>query len=102
MQYPLAPTTQSDVALLDMAAGHFAKLELATSMQVDVQFVRDIADIAHHKINESNKCIWADLDLSIPTLIQDPVPKSPEDQEVCVRDPRVRKRLADSSLDTEP
>lgn len=94
MQYPMKPTAQSDVALLDMAAGHFAKLELATSMQVDVQFVRDIADITHHKINEAKKCIWADPNLSIPTLMQDSAPRSLEDQEVCARNPSICKEIS--------
>lgn len=86
MQNPMSPSVQSDVALLDMAAGHFAKLELATSMQVDVQFVRDIADISRHKINEVKNYSWAEFDLSALGSMQGSPPKTPGDQAVCVTD----------------
>lgn len=82
MQYPMAPSAQSDVALLDMAAGHFAKLEIATAMQVDVQLVRDIADITRRKINEAKNCACADVDFSTLISIHGSPPKTPEDQAV--------------------
>lgn len=61
LQYPTTPSAHSDVMLMDMAAGHFAKLELATSMQLDTQFVRDVANIARRKLKESKEASWAGL-----------------------------------------
>lgn len=94
MQNPMSPSAQSDVALLDMAAGHFAKLELATSMQVDVQFVRDIADIARHKINEVKNYSWAEFDFSTSALgsVQGSPPKTPEDRAVRIIDSITHRR----------
>jgi hypothetical protein len=66
LQYPLAPSAQSAAVLLDVAAGHFAKLELATSMQLEVEFVRDIANIARRKIEDLQANFWTDV--SIPGI----------------------------------
>lgn len=55
LQAPLAKSAHSDVVLMDMAAGHFAKLEIATSMQLDAQFIRDLVNIARRKVQECKK-----------------------------------------------
>ena len=94
MQYPTAPSAQSDVALLDMAAGHFAMLEIATSMQVDVQLVRDIADITRRKINEAKNCGWADVDFSTLISMQGSPPKTPEDQSVRAMGSQIRVAIS--------
>lgn len=81
LQNPFALTAQFDVALLDMAAGHFAKLDLATSMQLDVQFVRDLACISRRKIEDVTQNSWVDINLADfdPTTLPEPgLPEEPE------------------------
>ncbi|CAI7606784.1 unnamed protein product [Penicillium viridicatum] len=45
LKYPALPTASSDVALLDIATGHFSRLELA-SPDIALPFVREIARLA--------------------------------------------------------
>lgn len=45
LKYPALPTATSDVALLDIATGHFSRLELA-SPDMALPFVREIARLA--------------------------------------------------------
>ncbi|KIW24253.1 uncharacterized protein PV07_09981 [Cladophialophora immunda] len=61
LQFPMATSAQLDVVLLDVAARHFAKLELATSNQVEVQFARDIANIARRKVEDVKENLWAEV-----------------------------------------
>ena len=43
---PTSPTVSSDLALIDMVAGHFAHLDLATSSDMSFPFPREIAALA--------------------------------------------------------
>ncbi|OQU95835.1 Fungal specific transcription factor domain-containing protein [Cladophialophora immunda] len=61
LQNPLAPSAHSDVVLMDMATGHFAQLEFATSMQLEVQFVRDMAHIARRAVEQIRRDAWIDV-----------------------------------------
>ncbi|KAF9887171.1 hypothetical protein FE257_010425 [Aspergillus nanangensis] len=50
LQDPVAFTAQSDLALLDIAAGHFGQVFLLTSSQVSFNFPRDVVRIAERAI----------------------------------------------------
>ena len=41
-----SPSVLSDLSLLDMAAGHFARMELVTSQEVSFPFGREVASLA--------------------------------------------------------
>jgi hypothetical protein len=43
---PTSTTAQSDVALLDVAAGHFGHLEFMTSNELAFPFTREVAAMA--------------------------------------------------------
>jgi hypothetical protein len=45
LKYPTLPTTHSDIALMDVAVGHFGRLEFASS-DLAFPFTRDVASLA--------------------------------------------------------
>lgn len=51
LKFSHLPKIQSDVALLNVCAGHFARLEFATDSQVSSAFVTDVAALARKAIN---------------------------------------------------
>jgi hypothetical protein len=50
LQRPLAPSVQSDIALLEMGTGYFAQLEIATSSALVFPFTRNVAAMARRAI----------------------------------------------------
>ena len=46
LKYPTLQSVQSDLALLDMAAGHFGHIHLLTSSSVSFSFPREVAALA--------------------------------------------------------
>jgi len=46
LQNPRHPRVQSDLALLDVGAGHFARLQIAMDSEVSVDFVKEMATLA--------------------------------------------------------
>lgn len=52
IRYPGLPTVQSDLALLDVAAGHFGQMEFVTDSKVRFGFARDIAALARRVVEE--------------------------------------------------
>ena len=51
LKYPHLPTVRSDIALLDIVAGHCGRLELITDMELSFSFPRELAMLARHAIN---------------------------------------------------
>jgi hypothetical protein len=45
LKYPTLPTTYSDIALMDVAVGHFGRVEFASS-DLALPFTRDVASLA--------------------------------------------------------
>lgn len=45
LKYPSLPTMQSDISLIDVAVGHFARLEFASS-ELSFPFTKEIARLA--------------------------------------------------------
>lgn len=50
---PSLETVQSDLALLDIAAGHFANIHFLTSAQVSFTFPREIASVANKVVKKA-------------------------------------------------
>lgn len=50
LKAPTAPTVQSDLALLDIASGHFAHIYHLTASHVSVSFPRDAIRIAERAV----------------------------------------------------
>ena len=50
---PLASTARADIALLDVAVGHFGNVEIATESELSFPFVREIAGIAYRVVREA-------------------------------------------------
>ncbi|EXJ69162.1 uncharacterized protein A1O5_08097 [Cladophialophora psammophila CBS 110553] len=53
LQYPENPSVQWDLSLLDIGAGHFARLEFATRSQISISFVKDIASLARAAVRRA-------------------------------------------------
>lgn len=51
LKFSNLPKTQSDVTLLNICAGHFARLEFATDSQISSAFVTDVASLARKAVN---------------------------------------------------
>ncbi|KIV79464.1 hypothetical protein PV11_07026 [Exophiala sideris] len=47
LQYPQRPGVQSDLALMDMGAGYFARVQYSTDSEVSISFAREMASLAH-------------------------------------------------------
>lgn len=52
LQDPSSRTAQSDVALMDVGAGYFARLEFATCFQYSITLVKDIAVLARNAVSQ--------------------------------------------------
>ncbi|KAE8141779.1 hypothetical protein BDV38DRAFT_268086 [Aspergillus pseudotamarii] len=55
LQTPTLETVESDLALLDLAAGHFAKVHFLTSSQVSFTFAREIVGLANKAVRMATK-----------------------------------------------
>lgn len=53
LKHPEIPRIQSDIALLNIGAGHFARLEFATDAEVSFPFVTEIAAIAREAVKRA-------------------------------------------------
>lgn len=51
---PTLETVASDLALLDLAAGHFAKVHFLTSSQVSFTFAREVAGLANKAVRRAS------------------------------------------------
>jgi hypothetical protein len=47
LKYPGLPSATSDVALMDIGAGHFGRVEYLTSSQLAFPFIREITSLAN-------------------------------------------------------
>lgn len=53
LQNPELPTINSDLALMDIGAAHFARLEFATDSVVPIVFAKDVAALARTAVKNS-------------------------------------------------
>lgn len=54
---PNSSNIHSDVALLDICAGHFARLEFATDSNISIPLVREVAALARDVVNRHE--LWS-------------------------------------------
>lgn len=54
LKYPTLPTTYSDIALMDVAVGHFGRLEFA-STDLAFPFTRDVASLARIMVEKTRE-----------------------------------------------
>ncbi|CAI7580127.1 unnamed protein product [Penicillium pancosmium] len=54
LKTPTLETVGSDLALLDLAAGHFAKVHFLTSSEVSFIFAREVADLANKAVRRAS------------------------------------------------
>ncbi|KAJ9615103.1 hypothetical protein H2200_001177 [Cladophialophora chaetospira] len=50
---PFASTARADIALLDVAVGHFGNMEIVTEAEMSFPFVREVAGIAYRVVREA-------------------------------------------------
>lgn len=53
LKYPTHSTVHSDLALLDIVAGHFGRVHLLTSSQVSFTFPREVAGVASEAVRKA-------------------------------------------------
>lgn len=58
LQNPDLPTVSSDLALLDIGAGHFARLEFGTDSEVPIVFAKEIATMARAAVKRHKALAW--------------------------------------------
>ncbi|KAH0828549.1 putative fungal specific transcription factor [Fonsecaea pedrosoi] len=57
LQAPESPTVQSDLSLLDIGAGHFARVEFATNSEISTSFVKQLASFARVAVKHAKSAI---------------------------------------------
>lgn len=55
IENPQMPSVQSDLALLDVAAGYFGQMEFVTGSKISFPFARDIAALARTVVDETQE-----------------------------------------------
>lgn len=71
LQRPLAPAIQSDIATIEIAAGYFAQMEIATMGTMTFPFTKKAASMAQRAVdcaraNLDNFCSGGALDSTVP------------------------------------
>lgn len=52
---PTSPSAQADIALLDIAAGHFSHMEYLTSLELGAPFAREAAHLARKAVDKAKQ-----------------------------------------------
>ena len=68
LKSPASAISQSDVALMDVAAGHFAHMDFITSSELAFPFTREVANLARQTVKrarersaiDANDAAWND------------------------------------------
>lgn len=53
LKYPTLASAKSDIALLDIGAGHFGQIHCLTSEHVDFQFPREVSVLAYKAVKRA-------------------------------------------------
>ncbi|KAK5051556.1 hypothetical protein LTR84_003208 [Exophiala bonariae] len=72
LKQPSLASASSDVAILDIAVGHFGHLEILSSSELSYPFAREVAGLAHMTVKRHKK---ANAD---PAILSTPTPESPQ------------------------
>lgn len=84
LRSPHVSTVTSDIALLDVVAGHLARLEFASGGKITFSFAREVSRISREAIRnaemqrkvqktQANPPLSSDIPTPSPFLIQDPL-----------------------------
>ncbi|KAK5465521.1 hypothetical protein LTS15_002084 [Exophiala xenobiotica] len=57
LKFPTLPSTRSDIALLEVAAGYFSHMEFITSSELSFPFARDVAALARQTVTRASQTI---------------------------------------------
>lgn len=57
MQNPTSPSVKADLALLDVAAGHFGQMDFVTNSKLSFPFARDIAALARTAVDAARSAV---------------------------------------------
>ncbi|EXJ53348.1 uncharacterized protein A1O5_13419 [Cladophialophora psammophila CBS 110553] len=55
LQTPQQPRIQSDLALMDVGAGHFARMQFATDSEISFSFAKEMAALAHEAVEKASR-----------------------------------------------
>lgn len=55
LRFPVLSTAQSDIALLDIIAGHFAHMEFVTGSELKFPFARNVAALARQTVDKASQ-----------------------------------------------
>ena len=70
LKYPGLPSAPSDVALMDIVAGHFGRVEYLTSSQLAFPFIREITTLANQMVKKARNRPPEEI-----TLLRPQIPK---------------------------
>jgi len=77
LQHPELPSAQSDLALMDIGAAHFARLEFATDAEISMAFVKEIAALARTAVRRAKTLPPRSIDGSLGVRGGDPLAQPP-------------------------
>lgn len=55
LKHPAAPSVLSDIALLDVMSGHFARMDFASSGQLSFSIARDLSTLARTTVKQAQQ-----------------------------------------------
>ena len=55
LRFPMLSTARSDIALLDVIAGHFAHMEFVTGSELNFPFARNVAALARKTVDKASQ-----------------------------------------------
>jgi hypothetical protein len=55
LRFPVLSTARSDIALLDVIAGHFAHMEFVTGSELNFPFARNVAALARKTVDKASQ-----------------------------------------------
>ena len=55
LRFPVLSTARSDIALLDVIAGHFAHMEFVTGSELNFPFARNVAALARQTLDKASR-----------------------------------------------
>lgn len=68
LKYPGLPSAPSDVALMDIVAGHFGRVEYLTASHLAFPFIREITSLANKMVKKARSGMQEELALPVPQM----------------------------------
>ena len=73
LQFPNAPSTHSDISLLDVAAGYFGHMDFVTAGELSFPFARDVAALARRAVQKAEMASAAAFSMGALTASTPPM-----------------------------